>query len=187
MEETLSTLDYALRAKSIKNRPELNRRMTRAGLIKDYVHEIGTLKRDLIAAREKDGFYVSGDSWKAMQEEHEGTKTEADELRRGKEVVESKMNSLREQFEQNMQLLTKRDGEAKAAKAEFVEQSETLKQIKLRVEELLVAEEEERTLREAYQRSERKLSSVSDALNVLVGESTKDLGGLFGKLGELAA
>ena len=31
MEETLFTLDYALRAKSIRNKPELNQRMTRKG------------------------------------------------------------------------------------------------------------------------------------------------------------
>ena len=34
MEETLSTLDYALRAKSILNRPEINQKLTKKALIK---------------------------------------------------------------------------------------------------------------------------------------------------------
>ncbi|KAH9468169.1 hypothetical protein Pst134EA_011793 [Puccinia striiformis f. sp. tritici] len=39
-DETTSTLDYALRAKSIKNRPELNNKINKAILINQYVHEI---------------------------------------------------------------------------------------------------------------------------------------------------
>jgi kinesin family member 11 len=48
MEETLSTLDYALRAKSIRNKPEINQRMTRNGLLKEYIGEIDRLKADLL-------------------------------------------------------------------------------------------------------------------------------------------
>jgi hypothetical protein len=48
-----STLDYALRAKSIKNKPELNQCMTRNSLLKENVSEIENLKADLYAAREK--------------------------------------------------------------------------------------------------------------------------------------
>ena len=62
IDETLSTLDYALRAKSIKNRPEANQRMMRAGLIKEYVAEIDHLRADLTATRSKDGVYVDRDN-----------------------------------------------------------------------------------------------------------------------------
>jgi kinesin family protein 11 len=48
LEETLSTLDYAIRAKAIKNKPELNQRMTKNGLLKEYVAEIDRLKLDLL-------------------------------------------------------------------------------------------------------------------------------------------
>ncbi len=64
LEETLSTLDYALRAKSIRNKPELNQRMTRNSLLKEYIAEIDTLKADLLAAREKNGIYFSEETWK---------------------------------------------------------------------------------------------------------------------------
>ena len=53
LEETLSTLDYALRAKSIKNKPEINRHMNRNSLLKEYVAEIDRLKSDLLAIQEK--------------------------------------------------------------------------------------------------------------------------------------
>lgn len=85
-EETLSTLDYALRAKSILNRPEINQRLTKKALIKvppllvsvfvcvvvccsclarggadnqEYNEEIERLKKDLLASREKNGIFLS--------------------------------------------------------------------------------------------------------------------------------
>jgi kinesin family protein 11 len=48
LEETISTLDYALRAKSIQNRPEANARMTRTALLNAYAGEIERLKADLV-------------------------------------------------------------------------------------------------------------------------------------------
>ncbi|KAM0940383.1 putative plus-end-directed kinesin ATPase [Dioscorea sansibarensis] len=44
LEETLSTLDYAHRAKNIKNRPEINQKMMKSTLIKDLYGEIDRLK-----------------------------------------------------------------------------------------------------------------------------------------------
>ena len=47
LEETLSTLEYAHRAKNIRNKPEVNQRMTKRALIRDYTNEIEKLKADL--------------------------------------------------------------------------------------------------------------------------------------------
>jgi hypothetical protein len=49
-EETLSTLDYATRATRITNKPEINQRMTKGVLIKEYVMEIERLKADLLVS-----------------------------------------------------------------------------------------------------------------------------------------
>ena len=48
LEETYSTLDYAIRAKSIRNKPEINQRMTRNALLKEYITLIENLKADLL-------------------------------------------------------------------------------------------------------------------------------------------
>ncbi|XP_011019903.1 PREDICTED: 125 kDa kinesin-related protein [Populus euphratica] len=69
LEETLSTLDYAYRAKSIKNKPEANQRVSKAVLLKDLYLEIERLKEDVRAAREKNGVYVPHE--KFAQEEAE--------------------------------------------------------------------------------------------------------------------
>eukprot|EP00026_Physarum_polycephalum_P000638 Phypoly_transcript_00639.p1 GENE.Phypoly_transcript_00639~~Phypoly_transcript_00639.p1 ORF type:complete len:1065 (+),score=165.20 Phypoly_transcript_00639:219-3197(+) len=69
MEETLSTLDYAYRAKNIRNRPEVNQKMTRKALIKEYISEIEKLKVLLQASRDKNGVYVPTDTFESMETE----------------------------------------------------------------------------------------------------------------------
>ncbi|PKA46272.1 125 kDa kinesin-related protein [Apostasia shenzhenica] len=58
LEETLSTLDYAYRAKNIKNKPEVNQKMMKSVMIKDLCSEIVRLKQEVYAAREKNGIYI---------------------------------------------------------------------------------------------------------------------------------
>ncbi|TKY90241.1 hypothetical protein EX895_000239 [Sporisorium graminicola] len=182
IEETLSTLDYALRAKSIKNRPELNTRMTRSALIKEYVYEIERLKGDLQASRDQNGIYLTEESWKTMHSEHEERKTLAETLKRNAEVTESKLNSLKEQFEQNMQLLVKRDNEVKIAKAECADKVNELEAMIAKATSLELTVEEEVALRKAYMASEAHLNQTASSLANLVQQSTADVQGLFDKL-----
>uniref|UniRef100_A0A3P9P798 Kinesin-like protein n=1 Tax=Poecilia reticulata TaxID=8081 RepID=A0A3P9P798_POERE len=63
LEETLSTLEYASRAKNIMNKPEVNQKLTKRTLIKEYTEEIERLKRDLAATRDKNGVYLSSENY----------------------------------------------------------------------------------------------------------------------------
>ncbi|KAM7496660.1 hypothetical protein LguiA_021074 [Lonicera macranthoides] len=69
LEETLSTLDYAHRAKNIKNKPEINQKMMKSAVIKDLYSEIDRLKQEVYAAREKNGIYIPRDRY--LQDEAE--------------------------------------------------------------------------------------------------------------------
>ncbi|KAJ9695076.1 hypothetical protein PVL29_010530 [Vitis rotundifolia] len=77
LEETLSTLDYAHRAKNIKNKPEVNQKMMKSTLIKDLYGEIERLKAECYAAREKNGVYIPKERY--YQEESE-RKAMADQI-----------------------------------------------------------------------------------------------------------
>lgn len=57
IEETLSTLEYAHRARNILNKPEVNQKMTKRAVLKEFSEEIDRLKRDLTASREKNGLF----------------------------------------------------------------------------------------------------------------------------------
>uniref|UniRef100_A0A3P9P6R2 Kinesin-like protein n=1 Tax=Poecilia reticulata TaxID=8081 RepID=A0A3P9P6R2_POERE len=65
LEETLSTLEYASRAKNIMNKPEVNQKLTKRTLIKEYTEEIERLKRDLAATRDKNGVYLSSENYES--------------------------------------------------------------------------------------------------------------------------
>ncbi|KAK1589136.1 hypothetical protein Q3G72_030853 [Acer saccharum] len=85
LEETLSTLDYAHRAKNIKNKPEINQKMMKSALIKDLYSEIDRLKQEVYAAREKNGIYIPRDRYlneeaekKAMTEKIERMELDSD-------------------------------------------------------------------------------------------------------------
>ncbi|OAD60456.1 hypothetical protein WN48_05428, partial [Eufriesea mexicana] len=67
LEETLSTLDYAHRAKNITNRPEINQKLSKREFLKQYTEEIEKLRRDLFATRERNGVYLADDNYKEMQ------------------------------------------------------------------------------------------------------------------------
>lgn len=58
LEETLSTLDYAHRAKNIMNKPEVNQKLTKKAVLREYMEEIERLKKDLVASRDKNGIYL---------------------------------------------------------------------------------------------------------------------------------
>ena len=69
MEESQSTMEYATRAKNIINKPELNQKVSKRMVIKEYTNEIERLKRDLMAAREKDGVFLTAERYATMNTE----------------------------------------------------------------------------------------------------------------------
>jgi kinesin family protein 11 len=74
-EETCSTLKYANTAKSIENKPEVNQRMTKQALLKDYCLEMDRLRQDLVAQRNKDGVFMTKERYDEMM-----TKEETNEI-----------------------------------------------------------------------------------------------------------
>ncbi|XP_076908537.1 kinesin-like protein KIN-5C [Bidens hawaiensis] len=92
LEETLSTLDYAHRAKNIKNKPEVNQKMMKTTLIKDLYGEIERLKAEVYAQREKSGVYLPKERYDREEMER---KAMADQIER----MGIKIESQQKQFE----------------------------------------------------------------------------------------
>ncbi|XP_028775847.1 kinesin-like protein KIN-5D [Neltuma alba] len=119
LEETLSTLDYAHRAKNIKNKPEINQKMMKSALIKDLYSEIDRLKQEVYAAREKNGIYIPRDRYlteeaekKAMAEKIERMELEGDskdkqlmelqELYNSQQLLTAELSDKLEKTEKNL-------------------------------------------------------------------------------------
>lgn len=58
LEETLSTLDYAYRAKNIKNKPEANQKLSKPVLLIYLYLELERMKEDVRAARDRKGLHT---------------------------------------------------------------------------------------------------------------------------------
>mmetsp|Transcript_42772 Transcript_42772/g.167155 ORF Transcript_42772/g.167155 Transcript_42772/m.167155 type:complete len:754 (+) Transcript_42772:932-3193(+) len=67
LEETISTLEYAFRAKSIKNRPTVNSMVTKKELLADYTRRMARLEKELLCAREKNGVYLPLEEYNTMK------------------------------------------------------------------------------------------------------------------------
>ncbi|XP_055629414.1 kinesin-like protein Klp61F [Toxorhynchites rutilus septentrionalis] len=75
-EETMSTLEYAHRAKNIQNKPEANQKLSKKTVIKEYTEEIDRLKRELTATRDKNGIYLPEETYNEMLYKSEATTKE---------------------------------------------------------------------------------------------------------------
>ena len=118
-EETCSTLKYANTAKSIENKPEVNQRMTKRALLKDYCVEMDRLRQDLVAQRNKDGVFMAKERYDEMME------NEVSNAAAVKEAETTLMNKTKE-LEETMATLGITQEELKATQDELASSQETL-------------------------------------------------------------
>jgi len=98
-EETMSTLEYAHRAKNIKNKPEVNQKISKTTHLKEMGGEIARLKAELVAAREKHGVYMPHAQYEEDQArlKDQGARIEAMEAE--KEQLEAELGMTRAELE----------------------------------------------------------------------------------------
>eukprot|EP00906_Rhabdomonas_costata_P004572 RCo006729 len=98
MDETVSTLEYASRAKNIKNRPEVNRKMTRRQLMKDLSEQNEELQRQLQAQRDKSGVFLPADSYNKLIERDQEASQRIAQLEQELEVAQEHLKQADKQL-----------------------------------------------------------------------------------------
>ncbi|WVR09342.1 hypothetical protein IAU60_006408 [Kwoniella sp. DSM 27419] len=186
MEETLSTLDYAIRAKSIRNRPEVNAHMTKTGLLKEYVGDIERLKAELLASREKNGIYIPEDQWKEMQEAQIKQKSDFDEAVLKAGMIEVELATKKQEFDEVSDKLLATEEDLLQVREAERQLTELLEETKVVLERVKVELQEEAVVSNAYKRGEDRLDQVAGGLSRVAKESVHDVGGLFDKLARKA-
>ncbi|XP_068142252.1 LOW QUALITY PROTEIN: kinesin-like protein Klp61F [Drosophila tropicalis] len=108
IEETLSTLEYAHRAKNIQNKPEVNQKLTKKTVLKEYTEEIDKLKRDLMAARDKNGIYLAEETYNEIHLKMESQNKELNEKMLLLKALKDELQNKEKIFNEiSMSLLTK--------------------------------------------------------------------------------
>ncbi|KAL6255389.1 hypothetical protein P5V15_013726 [Pogonomyrmex californicus] len=182
LEETLSTLDYACRAKNITNRPEINLKVCRKTLLREYTKEIERLRKDLLATREKNGIYLSLNDYGAMQTLIEDQKKEIKEKNEYcgvlEQVIQSKekiFNDLRSQYSTQVDELTNN-------RTELNNISNFLQTTKKSLRQIECDKNEQEQLVRKYIKNEKILHDQMKTLLNVVDEASEDVQKLHDKL-----
>ncbi|NXU47321.1 KIF11 protein, partial [Turnix velox] len=175
VEETLSTLEYAHRAKNIMNKPEVNQKLTKKALIKEYTEEIERLKRDLAAAREKNGVYISLENYEALN----GKLTVQEE-----QIAEyiDKISVMEEEAKRITELFTVNKIELERYKIDLQIKEKELEETQKDLQDTKVHLAEEEYMVSILENTEQNLHGTASKLLNTVEETTKDVSGLHAKL-----
>ncbi|KIX00253.1 uncharacterized protein Z518_10392 [Rhinocladiella mackenziei CBS 650.93] len=182
LEETISTLDYAFRAKNIRNKPQVNSMISKKTLLKEFTAEIEKLKSELIATRQRNGVYLTNEQYEEITVESESRRILSEEQKARIETMEvSLRNKVQELFSlTNNFTMLKRDHEATRTALD------STKDVLVKTEAVLADTQntltEETALREAHEATEEKLFGIGTELVSTMGKSVNDINGLHAKL-----
>eukprot|EP00605_Chrysophyceae_sp_TOSAG23-4_P002869 GSChrysophyteH1.ASY1.ANO1.3160.1 assembled CDS len=175
VEETLSTLDYAHRAKNIKNTPQVNQKMTKKTVMKEYCEEIESLRLQLQANREKNGIYVQPDIFYGME-----TKITSQEAQISE--VESEAALKRDEA---VEQLTVTQKELDVTSTHLQKTSETLTETKSQLQETTTELEASMAVIGEMDTTEEGLLRTGNELQDEVAQQRSDRTKLFTKIDKL--
>lgn len=182
LEETMSTLDYAFRAKNIRNKPQEAPLLPKRTLLKDMTDELAKLRTELVAARQKEGVWMSQDTYDDARIESESQRILTKEQKDRIETMEiSLRNKVQELFAMTNKFnKLKKDDDM--VRMSLTTKTEVLDQVEIVLQHTQKTLAEEAYLRRAYESSEKQLTQVGhDLMSVL--ETTKgDVDGLHSGL-----
>ncbi|KAF1975393.1 kinesin-domain-containing protein [Bimuria novae-zelandiae CBS 107.79] len=182
LEETISTLDYAFRAKNIRNKPQVNQLLSKKTLLKEFTAEIEKLKSELIATRQRNGVYLTQENYEEITTISESRRILSEEQRDKIETMEA---NLRNKVEELFSLTTnfqnlKKDNEQTRLTLEgtkgILEKTEAV--LDLTRKNLV----EETELRKAHAKTENELAEIGHDMISTLGRTTHDIDALRAKI-----
>lgn len=182
LEETISTLDYAFRAKNIRNKPQVNQMVSKKTLLREFTSEIEQLKSELIATRQRNGVYLTAEAYEDLTTESESRRILSEEQRDRIETMETNLrNKVQELFvlTSNFQSM-KRDNESTKLMLEGTKT--VLEKTDLVLEHTRQSLAEETHLRKAHEATEEKLAEVGGDLLTTLETTTTHVDKLHSKL-----
>ncbi|KAF7233762.1 hypothetical protein EG68_11054 [Paragonimus skrjabini miyazakii] len=185
LDETLSTLDYAHRAKNIENRPEINLRLNKTDLVRGYNEELERLRRDLEAARTKTGIFVDTENYQALQNQIKQQRERICELEERREIQEHDMAELQEMFTLTQAELSEARERQEQVEKEIIACQADLEEKRLRLLSIKFRLEEEEHLRRQHEQTENVLREQASSLLTTARSAIDDVTGLHDKVRRL--
>ena len=182
LEETISTLDYAFRAKNIRNKPQVNQMISKKTLLREFTSEIEKLKGELVATRQRNGVYLTTENYEEMVGESESRRILSEEQQARIATMEVNLrNKVQELFSltNNFHILKKDNDGTKQLLDDTKDVLEKTEIVLASTRQNLA---EETVLRKAYQATEEQLNNVGGELISTLERTVGDIGGLHSKI-----
>ncbi|KAI4256564.1 MAG: hypothetical protein L6R42_006144, partial [Xanthoria sp. 1 TBL-2021] len=182
LEETISTLDYAFRAKNIRNKPQVNQTLSKKTLLREFTAEIEKLKGELMATRHRNGVYLTAEGYDEITQESESRRILSEEQKDKIETMEVNLrNKVQELFTLTNNFTTlKKDSEV--ARQLLDDTKGVLEKTELVLADTRQNLAEETVLRKAHQSTEEQLNNVGGELISTLERTVNDVGGLHSKI-----
>eukprot|EP00252_Welwitschia_mirabilis_P020280 TRINITY_DN4937_c0_g1_i1.p1 TRINITY_DN4937_c0_g1~~TRINITY_DN4937_c0_g1_i1.p1 ORF type:complete len:1049 (+),score=167.40 TRINITY_DN4937_c0_g1_i1:454-3600(+) len=182
LEETLSTLDYAHRAKSIKNKPEVNQKMMKSALIKDLYGEISRLKQEVFAAREKNGIYLPRERFLQDEAEKKAMSEKIELLEAEMDCRDKKIEELQQLYNSQQQLSANLRKKLEATEDKLKNTEDALNELEEKQKELNCTLKEKEFIISSLLHSEKALVEQACGLRGELENTAMDVSGLFSKI-----
>ncbi|KAK3693508.1 putative kinesin-related protein bimC [Podospora appendiculata] len=181
LEETISTLDYAFRAKNIRNKPQMNALINKKTLLREFTAEIEKLKSELIATRQRNGVHLSNEAYEEITVQNESRRILTEEQAAKIGALE---NNLRNKGQELFTLTSSFMGlkkEHEGTRLQLDETVEVLDQTELILAATRRALTEETLIRKAHQATEEQLAAIGGELITTIEKTVNDVDGLRAK------
>lgn len=182
LEETISTLDYAFRAKNIRNKPQVNQMISKKTLLREFTAEIEKLKGELVATRQRNGVYLTSEGYEEMVGESESRRILSEEQQARIETMETNLrNKVQELFSltSNFNILKKDNDSTKQI---LDETKDVLEKTEIVLADTRQNLADETILRRAHQATEDQLNNVGGELISTLERTVSDVGALHSKM-----
>ncbi|XP_076237452.1 kinesin-like protein Klp61F [Calliopsis andreniformis] len=174
LEKTLSTLDYACRAKNITNRPKINQKLSKKEFLKQYAEEIERLRKDLLATHERSGVHLALDNYNEMQTLIAQQTKEIEEKVYFIKAVEKSMQDKEKIFQEIKLQNIAQEKELNDAKVKLNSTIDTLNSSNYRLKVAIQTRDELNNLVEKYTCNETALLSQAQSLLNVADVATTD-------------
>ncbi|TQS33423.1 hypothetical protein Golomagni_06234, partial [Golovinomyces magnicellulatus] len=183
LDETISSLEYAFRAKNIRNKPQI-KLIPKMTLLKEFTLEIERLKSELTATRQRNGVYLTQEAHDKLMTESESDRILLKEQGEKIQTIESKLTrkgqdllDLATNFEKLKKQNETTDGTLLATKSLLENSNKELSHTKRMLEDETLA-------RQQHERTEQQLMILNSELETKLDQSTLDNAALHLKLGQ---
>ncbi|KAH7512183.1 hypothetical protein FEM48_Zijuj12G0063400 [Ziziphus jujuba var. spinosa] len=183
LEETLSTLDYAHRAKNIKNKPEVNQKMMKSTLIKDLYGEIERLKAEVYAAREKVGVYIPKERYYQEESERKAMADQIEQMGLVLETNQKQIEELQDKYNTQVQQCTDLSNKLDATERNLNQTSKLLSNCEEELRKCRYALKERDFIISEQKKAENALAHQACVLRSDLEKALHDNASLFSKIG----